>query len=258
MKVMKTIRRIDKWVHSDWMEENVWRSIVLIIMVYAVVRTLLDFMPRCIKTIVIAAILMTAATQVQAQTQIVYFASGNDLTATIDVHNITISQDGNYIICNGIRYPRSGSVVAGACRVTHWNPVYHTWDKFGSVTIKSGTQYLDGEIRVKSKPVKYIPDDKSYTSPDFRVMYFMVAQVTTGITTTIKNNVTIYEWDFGKGVWVPTSTIVSPWINGWIKISPFDGTDWSHFLNGRLDTDYVPPPGGLGGTTPPVMPAKVK
>src|SRR5437016_6206432 len=147
MKMTMT-RRMKKWVYSDWMEDNVWRRILVLLASCGLVRPIPDF----VKAIVIAAILMTA-TQLQAQT---YFAVGNNKQATSFAHNITISDDGSWIICNGTWYPifTGSTVPSNSCRVTWWNAVQGQWQKYGSVVIKStdGTQYLDGEIRIRKTP----------------------------------------------------------------------------------------------------------
>jgi hypothetical protein len=91
------------------------------------------------------------------------------------------------------------------------------------------------------------------------VKNFVVIQVKTGITTHILNDVAIYEWNRQTGYWIRTDTWHTPWINGWIELDPdYPDLIWSSFINGRLTSAYVPPPGGLGGHDLPIMPAKVK
>lgn len=216
------------------------------------------------KNLLLIAAVLIAAVSAPAQTitSTGLGIAGNGKAATTQPYNIDIVSlaqfDGDrnpliYIAINGKLYPvfAPSAYSSAYCRVLQMvsgHPV-----NYGFIKAKTpdGTQFLAGTIFIQTVPIMKVIS--------FKGMAFYTPQTMPFLST--GNQILVYQYQPSTNTFVlnPNWTIHTPLVGGAMWVNQAGDRIYSAVLDGFgvVSITPVPPPGGIGGNIPPIMPAKM-
>ncbi len=208
----------------------------------------------------IFALALISSTHAQTITNVGPGEAGTSVT-----YNISISDDGAWIIING-KWWLVGAMSAGSpyTKIMKWDDYNGKFAPFGQIkaTTLDGKQFLGGMITIRT--AKALPH---FRLTSFKAISFAVPPPPQIMPTlTISSLIAVYVKSPITGTFVPRPDLnwVHPYVSGTIWLNSDYSLHSAVYDTARL-TDMpipqltiVPPPGGLGGVIPPVMPARMK